>query len=146
MPVTIAPAAVRWSTAVADTAGTDPNAGHPAVVSIPATSMLSFTANGTPPSTPIAHPAGDPFRIGSDTFEVEVADPHRSITAGVDAGERRLDHLPHRELAGAIAVEQPGDRVRNVVAHTPSDASRAEEWATAPNTPPCIVTIFSAAR
>ena len=26
-----------------------------------------------------------------------------------------------------------------------SDASSADEWATAPNTPPCIVTIFNAA-
>ena len=134
---------------MADAAGTDPNAGQPAVVSIPATSMLSFTANGNTAQRTgrraTREARGDTIGIRTDAFEIEVADPHRSIVVGVDARERRLDHLPHRELARAIAVEQPADRERDVVAHAPSDASRAEEWATAPNTPPCIVTIFSAA-
>ena len=69
----------------------------------------------------------------------------RFFATGDEARQGRVDHLPRREPAGPIAVEQPGDRVGDVVAHAPSDASSADEWATAPNTPPCIVTIFNAA-
>src|SRR5215212_4677892 len=45
-----APASTSSSTAAAGSAGVRANAGHPAVVGTPATSMLSFTANGRPPS------------------------------------------------------------------------------------------------
>jgi hypothetical protein len=51
-PITIAPSAIRRSTAWAWRCGKYENSGQPAVVGRPATSMLSFTANGTPKSAP----------------------------------------------------------------------------------------------
>ena len=50
LPIGTAPASTRRSTTAADSPGVRANAGQAAVVGTPATSMLSFTANGTPPS------------------------------------------------------------------------------------------------
>ena len=116
----------------------------------PATSMLSFTANGMPASAPRATPPSGPMATRSASARMRSGSipPIQTARSSLPAIARQggVDHLAHRGLTGAIAVEQPGDRGRDVVDHAPSDASRADEWATAPNTPPCIVTIFSAAR
>ena len=50
LPTGIAPASISRRTTSACASGTYAYAGHPAVVGQPATSMLSFTANGTPHS------------------------------------------------------------------------------------------------
>jgi hypothetical protein len=50
LPATVAPAATSRRTTVAVVSGSNANAGQPAVVGRPATSMLSFTARRDPAS------------------------------------------------------------------------------------------------
>jgi hypothetical protein len=54
LPITSAPAALRRATTVASVSGVKAKAGQAAVVGMPATSILSFTAKGMPQSGLVA--------------------------------------------------------------------------------------------
>jgi hypothetical protein len=77
LPRHIAPAASSRATTPADAAGCFSNAGQPAVVGRPPTSMLSFTAKGMPQSGRAAASAG--FMVSSAEARA------RSAASGVRA-------------------------------------------------------------
>ena len=106
-----------------------------------------------PAQRPVGHV--DP-RPGADRVGVDPADPDRRIAVRRDARRSsRRSTSSGCTSTGAIGVEHPGDGPRlagdrhvgasDSDGHAFKDARSASDDATAPNTPPCIVTIFSAA-
>ncbi len=94
-------------------------------------------------------------QTGADRVVVHPADPDRGIAGRRDAVDRRVDHVAGGQVTSAIGGEDPRDGPRlagdrhvgcvGFVGHAFKDARSASDDATAPKTPPCIVTIFNAA-
>ena len=105
---------------------------------MPATSMLSLTANGVPASGRCS-----PACRRRSTAAAAASASSASMTS---------IQMPLRPSASMrSSAPATGGRGRPTAPtddgphDPPSAASRADDGATAPNTPPCIVTIFSAA-
>ena len=119
------------------------------MVGTPATSMLSLTTNGTPNSgsdagsTPAS--AATSARARLDARRSDQHAGRRAVEGAQHAVDDRLQRHAAAHRGGELG-QPPTRRVdRHRRAHAPSAASTSAEEATAPNTPPCIVTIFSAA-
>ncbi len=100
----MAPAASRRCTTGAVRAATYANDGHAAVVCIPSTSMLSFTANGTPASGRAGSTRG---RARECLPPGRQGDPDGRTSLRLDACEHAIDDvaggLPARRVVAAEA-------------------------------------------
>ena len=100
----------------------------------------------TAPPAPAGAPARSPARRRDPVVEAAPRAPGGSGGCVAERGRRVRERLGGRCCPAARACADGLDDAQRLdVDRRPMAASRACEVATAPNTPPCIVTIFSAA-
>ena len=107
LPTKIPPASTRRCTTGADAAGTYAMSGHATVVGTPATSMLSFTANGIPKSGlawPASRRADARFDGRVQVARADEVQPHvlHALPVPLDAGEDLVDHVVRGARPGSI--------------------------------------------
>ena len=94
LPTSSAPASSNRATAGAVTVAVYAKDGQPAVVLRPATSMLSFTAKGTPQSGLFSGvPLAQGHSRGSELVRRDEIDPRVKVTRRIDPTDHLVDDM-----------------------------------------------------